>query len=476
MRRITTIAAALVLAGSFGACSSDSGSNDSDTSTTTDTTVVGDTTTTDSLAGDTAIADTDLPDIPMTAGTVKALQGEALVAGCDGTKILTINPEVTLTDVVVTTPKYDAYTPDDNSTGTGLDGYFVADQDGGDYSGMVLVVARDGATDFKPGDVIDVAGQLVEYYCNTQIEATTVPTVKSTIAAPEPLVVAAAEVGTEAHEGMLVKVEGVTVSEKVTGGYLVTDGLKIGFGLTFFTSMDVGATYDVTGVVNYAYGEFQLRPRTAADLKKQGGGTASAITDIQGSSDSTACTASSIQNLTSGLELEGVIASAKIVVSTSGNGLDGYFLSDGTQNDYSGILVTVPATQATNFAVGDNVKVSGKHTEFYCMTEFGADVIEATSGTLTAPAAVALTSGMAAADLEKYEGMLVTFSNVTVTGVTDYNESQTDAGVLIDKYAFDATFTAPVANTVLTSVTGFLTYGFSNYRVSPRSAADIVAQ
>jgi len=469
MRR-TTLFAALILAGSFGACSSDSGSND-DTSTPTDTSNGGDTNATDTVGGDTTPADTLVPDIPMTAGTVKALQGEALAAGCDGAKILTINPEVSLTDVVVTSPKYDAYTPDDNTTEGALDGYFIADQDGGDFSGMVLVISRDDATDYVPGDVLDISGQLVEYYCNTQIEASTY-SAKTAIAAPTPTVVQAADIG-EAKEGMLVKLEGLTISEKVTGGYTATGGVKIGFGLTFFTSLDVGATYDITGVVDFAYGEYQVRPRTAADVKKQGGGTSTAITDIQGGSDSTGCTASSIQNFATGLEIPAVVTSAKLDVAAS---LNAYFVSDGTQDAFSGILVTIPKAQATAFSPGDNVTISGKHVEYYCLTEISADAMEANDGTLTAPAALALTNDLTATELEKYEGMLVTFSNVTVTGETDYGEAETDAGVLIDDYAYDAEFTPPAASTTLTSVTGFLTYGFSNYRVSPRSAADIVAE
>lgn len=468
MRRITTFSA-LILVGAFGACSSDGG-NTTDTVNPTDTSV-GDTTGTDT-GGDTAPGDTTLPDIPMTAGTVKALQGEAVQSGCDGAQILTINPTVSLTEVVVTTPKYDAFTPDDNSTANSLDGYYVADQDGGDYSGIALVIARDDATDFKPGDVLDIQGQLVEYYCFTQVEATSY-TVKTAVAAPTPLELQPAEVGTEAHEGMLVKISGVTVSEKVAGGYTVTGGVKVAFGFPFFLSMDVGATYDVTGVVNFAYGEFRLMPRSLADVKKQGGGTATGITAIQSLADSTGCTASSIQNFATGLEVTGVVMSNKISVAAS---LDGYFLSDGTQDEYSGILVTVPKGLATNFVPGDVVKVSGKHVEYYCLTEISADAMDAATDTITAPAAVALANNLAAADLEKYEGMLVTFSNVAVTAVTTYNESETDAGVLIDKYAFDAEFTAPAQGTTLTSVTGFLTYGFSKYRVSPRNAADIVAQ
>ena len=461
MRRITTFSA-LILVGAFGACSSDGG-NTTDTLNPTDTSVVGDTT-----GGDTTPGDTTLPDISTTPGTVKALQGEALQAGCDDQQILTLNPMVSLENVVVTSTSETAN--DDNST---FDIYYVADQDGGDFSGIAVSFGRDQATAFVPGDVLDLSGQLVEFYCFTEVKADSF-TAKTAVAAPTPIELQPAEVGTEAHESMLVKVAGVTVSEKAPGGYLVTGGLKIGYSdFGFFLSMDVGATYDVTGVVSYAFGEWRLLPRSLADIKKQGGGTATGITAIQSLADSTGCTASSIQNFATGLEVTGVVTSNKISVAAS---LDGYFLSDGTQDEYSGILVTVPKGLATNFVPGDVVKVSGKHVEYYCLTEIAADAMDAATDTITAPAAVALANNLAAADLEKYEGMLVTFSNVAVTAVTTYNESETDAGVLIDKYAFDAEFTAPAQGTTLTSVTGFLTYGFSKYRVSPRNAADIVAQ
>jgi hypothetical protein len=201
-----------------------------------------------------------------TPGTVKALQAEADIATCDPTKIATVNPSVTLTGVVVTSPKYDAFTPTVPGK-VALDGYYVADADGGAWSGIAVVVDRAQATAFVPGDVLDVQGSLEEYYCFTQVKATSV-TAKSPTTAPAPIQVQGANIKEEAYEGMLVTVKGVTVTEALQGGvYKVDPGaFLIGHaGFDFFLAMDVGATYDVTGQVNFSFNEYRLIPRTAAD-------------------------------------------------------------------------------------------------------------------------------------------------------------------------------------------------------------------
>jgi len=476
MKRIV-LSTVFALTGALAACPSDDTSNPTDTSVSTDTLGQPDSVTpTDTLGGNDTVTILDTtpntPDVPMTPGTVKNLQAEAEGVGCNPEGIVTLNPQVSLSGVVVTTPKYDALTATAEG-GTSLDGYYVADQDGGDWSGINIVIDRAEATNFVPGDVLDLQGELMEFYCFTQFKVTSF-TVGTAVTAPAPLEVEATAVASEAKEGMLVKVTGVTVSEAAGGGtFRVTGGFLVDHDFDFFLSMDVGATYDVTGVVKWAYNEWRLMPRSTADVRKQGGGTETGITALQSLEASTACTASSIQNFATGLEITGVIASERF---DAANTLHGYYLSDGTQDDYSGIYVVISKTQNTEFHTGDVVKVSGKHVEYYCLTELSADVIEAsTAVTLTAPAAVVLDKTVTAADLEKYEGMLVTINNVGITGATDYNEATTDTEVLIDDQIMGTAFVMPASGSTLTSLTGFVTYGFSKYRIVPRTAADMVA-
>ncbi len=430
---------------------------------------------TDTGTGTTTATETTPTETVTTPGTVKALQGEAEIATCDPTKIATVNPSVTLTGVVVTSPKYDAFTP----TAPGkvaLDGYYVADADGGAWSGIAIVVDRAQATAFVPGDVLDVQGQLEEYYCFTQVKATTV-TAKSPTSAPAPIQVQGANIKEEAYEGMLVTVKGVTVTEALQGGVFKVDpgAFLVGHaGFDFFLAMDVGATYDVTGQVSFGFGEYRLIPRTAADLVKTSVGTTTPTTikALEQTAASTGCSANSIQNISANLEVTGTIATAKFTAAST---LDGYYLTDETSDPYAGTYLVIPTALATNFAVGDKVKVVGQHVEYYCMTELKAEVVTKLEGTGTVPAAVVLTKSTPAADLEQYEGMLVEVAGLTATKKTEHNETETDGTMLIDGQVMGAAFQAPATGT-FAKVTGILHYGFSKYRIAPRSASDLVAQ
>jgi hypothetical protein len=110
----------------------------------------------DTAAPDTTGVDTHTPppDIVTTPGTVQALRAQALAAGCNPDGIVTIDPEVDLNDVVVTSPRYVA------SETANLHGYFVADQGGGEFSGINIVFPMALDTDFQPGQVLDLTGSL----------------------------------------------------------------------------------------------------------------------------------------------------------------------------------------------------------------------------------------------------------------------------------------------------------------------------
>lgn len=453
-------ALAFALSLSLAACGMDDDDPQTDTTSPTDTAV------TDTMAPDGTVADTYSPpaDIPMTPGTVKNLRAISQDAGCNPEGIVNIDPAVTLSQVVVTTPRFE---PAD-----GLHGYYVADQEGGEFSGIAISIDATEETNFVPGDVLDLTGELVEFYCFSQVSVATY-TAGTPIAAPTPVEVAPAALGQEANEGRLVTVKDVTVLEAAGGGtYAVTGGFIVDHDFDFFLTMDVGANYDLTGVVKWSFNAWRLMPRTTNDIRKLGGGTGTAITAIQSGTDSAECTANSIQNFATGLQVTGVITTQRIDLAAS---LHGYFISDGTQDDYSGIQIAVNKSLATNYAVGEVVTLTGRHIEFYCMTQLTADTIDVVSDSaLTVPDPRVIAKGLSNADLEKVEGMLVTMEDVTVTGETEFGEAETDGGVLIDKRLMGSAFAVPAADTELASVTGVLHYSFSHYRIAPRSAADLV--
>ncbi|PIE19903.1 MAG: hypothetical protein CSA66_02025 [Proteobacteria bacterium] len=468
-KRLLVLACTLAV-GVAPACDSSSGSGDGPA----DATLHTDTAAADTSGGDdTSTADTQTADVPSTPGTVKALQGEAQSNGCDEASILTVNPAVSVTAVVVTSPRYTAVPADENATIEGLDGYYVADQDGGPWSGINISIAASEQTNFAPGTVLDLEGELIEFYCNTQLKVTSFLE-GGTVDAPAPLELDPAAVGDEQYEGMLLKVSDVSVTEEVAAGvYRVTGGFIVDYQFDFFLSMEVGKTYDVTGQLSYGFGEWRLKPRSAADVVDKTPGTATTITAIQGSAGSlTGCQEDNKNYFEDGLEVTGVITSDTFTVGDK----PAFYLSDGTQDPYSGVLVYDKNAVASSFGMGDVVTLTAQHMEYHCLTELIPSAAAASATTITAPAAVPLAAGLDGDELEKYEGMLVTLSNVHVTGVTNSGEAETDAGVLIDKYIMGDAFTAPDENSTLTSVTGFLNYGFSNYRVSPRSADDLVVE
>ena len=100
--------------------------------------------------------------------------------------------------------------------------------------------------------------------------------------------------GAEQYEGMLVKVENVTVISLPNeyGEWTVNDGTgeSIIDDYFFDGSMDyyeVGSTISsITGVVNYAYGDYRILPRNADDINVDGDGcNANADVNLDGNTD-----------------------------------------------------------------------------------------------------------------------------------------------------------------------------------------------
>lgn len=443
------------------------------------TDVIVDTTSPDTTGGDTTTPTdtTTTPDVVTQAGTVKAAQVEATAVTCDPQGFVDVNPAGALNDVVVTTPKFDA-SPDKDGT---IDGYYVADQDGGAYSGILLRVpaAVRPAADLAPGDVIDVTGQLKEVFCWTQLEVATI-TIKSKIAAPAPLSVPSpGDLTNEAYESMLVKVSDVTVVKaSAAGGWKFTPGdIEIGFAFPGFIGFTEGQQYDITGVVRVNFGKHQLVPRGPSDVVQKSV-TTTGITDIQSSAISLACPNPDqmFVNGASGIQLEGIVLVGNHYITGS---LDGYVLTDGSQNPYSAVLINIANSPKTSFAVGDRVRLTGDHQEFYCNTQVRASVMEKIGGPETLPAPVALAKNPSAEDLEKHEGMLVEMTGVTAsTYNADKRQVDTDAGVGVDygimgpeAFAEGAAIAGKTA-----TIRGIVRFSRGNFRISPRSADDMIAQ
>lgn len=217
-----------------------------------------------------------------------------------------------------------------------------------------------------------------------------------------------------------------------------------------------------------AYAFCGCAPGTGVVIPPDPDPTLTTIVDLQSSSPSIDCTASGDQLIGGEITLEGVVTVPRIKLNAS---LSAIFISDGTQNPYSGLLVRFPSTQAYNFTRGKRVRVTGKHYEYYCMTQLAASSITAI-GDGNAPSARTIGKNLTATDYEKWESVAVQIDNVTVTGHTQFNEAETNGGVLIDDYILDTAFALPPIDTNYPFLRGVLVFGFERYRVSPRDDND----
>ncbi|MBM4386656.1 MAG: hypothetical protein FJ088_02895 [Deltaproteobacteria bacterium] len=378
--------------------------------------------------GDLPPKDTFDVEIPQQA-SVYVLQSSETSVNCTNEAIVNIASGIELKGVVVTAPKYVA-------SKDKLDGYYVQDKSGADvFSGMQVVIAMTEATDYKVGDILDLGGEYIEYYCFTQLKALT-HSKTGEVRNIQPVVVNPANIasgtGAEEYEGVLVTVENVEVinanpdgPDKDYGNFLVTGNLRVGndFKVNYMNKdtdqRTVGDKFTViTGVLKYAFGNYTLMPRfnsdmvletvhveeTAEEVVEQAEviedvevietvedseEVSEVIEDISGEDvEVVKTTIAAIQNLDSskqcvdegnftiqaGVALEDtVVIGPKHVQSGT---LDGYYIHDlnveQSAKTFSGMLLVVPKSLNTNFVVGDILSLAGDYKEFYCMTELSA--------------------------------------------------------------------------------------------------------
>ncbi|MFZ4578299.1 MAG: hypothetical protein ACOYOB_07875 [Myxococcota bacterium] len=244
--------------------------------------------TTDTTAGTDSTTGTDstVADTSGASKTVAELQ--AMKTACATPPVAFDNflNAVMIRDVIVTSPM---------RLTTGYEGVFVQDDGGGENSG-IYVMMKGTATalaDVKPGDVLTIVGDAKEYYCFTELQATSVvPSgeTKDPVAVkvtPAQLDEKASMDLVEPFEGVLVELENVVVSNplangtdsKPHGAILVgadenspTVRIASGFGKVYMTEYDkTSKVYSekypkgtkiksIKGVIEYTYGAFQLLP------------------------------------------------------------------------------------------------------------------------------------------------------------------------------------------------------------------------
>ena len=83
-------------------------------------------------------------------------------------------------------------------------------------------------------------------------------------------------------------------------------------------------------------------------------------------------------------------------------------------------------------------------------------------------------------DPESYEGMLVRVENVVVTAENadsngDYDEFLVTGDLRVDDFIWEGMDNNYPVGTTFSSITGILHYSYSNYKIVPRNADDLVS-
>ncbi len=177
-----------------------------------------------------------------------------------------------------------------------------------------------------------------------------------------------------------------------------------------------------------------------------------------------------------------IVADVVVTAVTS----SGFYVQDPDEVDYGGCYVYLDDDPTVS--LGDVVSVSGTYMEYYGLCEVAYATVEVTGSTdVPAPFTVAAcdvsTSGT---DGERYEAMLLRVESVTVTssnpdGDSDYGEMEVESCLRVDDQMFeelpdvDGTgWSYRDMHQTYTSIEGVLHYGYSNYKLEPRDADDLV--
>jgi predicted extracellular nuclease len=193
-----------------------------------------------------------------------------------------------------------------------------------------------------------------------------------------------------------------------------------------------------------------------------------------GDGDGGSAGGTTVYDIQSGAVEDGAAVTLNGVIATTGLTIEGagFYVQDAGGGEYSGIYVFLQGTFTDlNFSVGDELSISGEVTEFYDFTEL--TVTAETGITVTGRGAATTTpvSGTPS-DWEPYEGVLVDLADQTAEACPDsYGETALSAGIELndDLYVYDTERGATYS-----SIVGVVSYSFSEWKLNPRSADDLV--
>lgn len=393
---------------------------------------------------------------------------------------------------------------------------FVAEAAGGPFSGIQVYIYDDVAVELgaglpKMGDVLSLRATYTEFFDLSQltVKAASDVTITGAGTIPAPSVVTAAEIATggakaEDYEGCLVQIVGAEVTAPVVqfGEFEVDNALKVD-DLFFVPSPGPkppqGTKFSaLVGQVTYSFEEFKLAPRTCADYQgwdgcedpdptgdpttgdpttgdPTGGNVAATIYDIQ----------KGVHPEKTYVDITDVVVTSPFVTNDKGAGY--FFIAETPGGEYSGIQVYVFADIVTELMaanklpkLGDKIDISGQYTEFFNFSQI--TLAKTNNLNITGAATVPTADVVNPADIatggskaENYEGCLVEVQDVTVTSAVEFGEFSVTGGLRVDDFFFVPNpGPKPAIDTAFSSITGLLGYSFDEFKLYPRTFADLV--
>ncbi|MFO0569917.1 MAG: amidohydrolase family protein [Polyangiaceae bacterium] len=161
----------------------------------------------------------------------------------------------------------------------------------------------------------------------------------------------------------------------------------------------------------------------------------------------------------------------------------GFYVQDSSLKPFTGIFVFT-AGVSPGVAVGNKVDIAGTYDEFFNLSELSNPVITITDTGTTlpfAPIAVANPADIATggSKAEGFESMLVTIAGVQVSNMNPDTPKDFDEFAVTGNLRVDDELDASIDNTYavgasFSKITGVLSFSFSNHKLLPRTAAELV--
>lgn len=195
-----------------------------------------------------------------------------------------------------------------------------------------------------------------------------------------------------------------------------------------------------------------------------GGGNALSCYQVQGQTDDSPYTGDDVA-------VTGIVTSGAGEYSHD----DGQYvvIEDASGGEWSGLVLFGYDNILSGIAHGDSIVVTGEVQEFFGLTEVVVTSVDFNEPGHTIPAPEAITT--ADVSLEKWEGVLVSVSTVTVTDDDlGYGEWYVDDGsgdARIDDLG-DFSY-SPSNGDTFAEIIGVVFYSFDNYKVEPRDDDDL---